>query len=82
MIRAGPPELGQRVGGLREGHAGPRAALAPLVGQDLGVGQPGVVVDGGMHVVVAGPRPRTAVPVAAAVLGRVAAVGAVAAAWS
>ena len=53
----------------------PGAGVASLVSQDLDVGQAGVVVDGGMHIVVAGP----AAPVAGAVLGRVAAVDAVAA---
>ncbi len=52
-----------------------RADGTSLISQDLGVGQPAVVVDGGMDVVVA--RPGLAVP--SAMLVRVAAVHAVAA---
>ncbi len=72
------PADGHAVGGV-EGP-GPaqesRAGHAALVRQDLDIGQPGVVVYGGMDVVVAW----AALTVACAELGGVAAVDAVAAA--
>src|SRR5215207_11480693 len=57
-----------------------RAGGGLFVGQHLGIGQPGVVVDGGVEVVVAGAVTPPAVPVTGSMLGRVAAVDAVAAA--
>ena len=48
----------------------PGAGLAPRIGQDLDIGQPGVMIDGGMHMVVA--RSGLPAPVAGAVLDRVA----------
>ena len=40
-----------------EEHPGPAeepgASVAALIGQDFGIGQPGVVVDGGMDIVIA-----------------------------
>jgi hypothetical protein len=72
------PLDGDVVGG--EEAAGPAqescAGGATLVGQDLGIGQPGVVIDGGMDLVIA----RAVVPIPAAMLARVAAMDAVAAA--
>jgi hypothetical protein len=56
----------------------PSAGGGLLVGQHLGIGQAGVVVDGGMDEVVAGPTPA----VAAAVLEGIAAMDAVATAWA
>jgi hypothetical protein len=60
----------------------PGAGLAPLVRQDLGIGQPRVIIDGGVNVVIAGAVPPPAVPVPAAVLGRVAAMDTVTATWA
>ena len=50
---------GDAVGGEVVGGAGEerRAGRALLVGQDLGVGQPGVVIDEGVDVVEADPWP-------------------------
>ena len=48
----------------------PRAGPAALVGVDLGVGQPGVVVGGGVDELVADPDPAAAVTGRAAVLDR------------
>jgi hypothetical protein len=50
----GRDAAGGEVAGGAEREAGGGGAF--LVGQDLGVGQPGVVVDGGVDVVVADPR--------------------------
>ena len=57
----------------------PRTGDGLLIGQDLGVGQPAVVVDGGVDVVIAGAATPFAVPVTQPVLGGVSAMGAVAA---
>jgi hypothetical protein len=46
----------------------PGAGLALLVGMDLGVGQPGVVVDRAVHVVVADPSSRPLLGLGATVL--------------
>ena len=57
----------------------PRAGRGLFVGQDLGIGQPGVVVDGGVDIVVADRWASGSVLVAGAVLVRVAAMNAMAA---
>jgi hypothetical protein len=62
-----------------EEHPGPAeepgAAVAALIGQDFGIGQPGVVVDGGMDIVIAWAM----LAVASALLKRVAAMNPMAA---
>jgi hypothetical protein len=71
-------DAGDAVGGEEASGSGqePSAGAGLLIGEHLGIGQAGVVINGGMDEVVA--RPTSGV--AAAVLGGVAAMDAVAAA--
>src|SRR5688500_14105956 len=57
----------------------PRAGAGLLVGEDLGIGQAGVVINGGVDIVIADGAAAGAVPIAGAMLGRVAAIEPVAA---
>lgn len=52
----------------------PRAGRGALIAQHLGIRQPGVVVDSGVHIVVADPVATVAILVAGPVLTRVAAM--------
>jgi hypothetical protein len=47
----------------------PGAGVGLFVGEDLGIGQPGVVIDGGMHIVLARAATPPAVPVTHPMLG-------------